>query len=92
MKPPQVNEVKPEQEPELGYKVVFWASKFQRSLARRLVTQLSRCRTLLCSNFLQLSQSWNFRIFFVIAFNPGHKCIAYESLPKSMFWWKQVTV
>ena len=31
MKPPQVNEVKPEQEPELGYKVVFRASKFQRS-------------------------------------------------------------
>ena len=46
MKPPQVNEVKSKQEPKLAYKVVFEASKFQRSLARRLVTQLSRCQTL----------------------------------------------
>ena len=40
MKPPQVNEANPQQEPELGYKVVFRAGKFQRSLAWRLVTQL----------------------------------------------------
>ena len=30
-----------------GYQIVFRASKFSKSLARRLVMQVARCRTLL---------------------------------------------
>ena len=40
---PPVDEI----EPELGYKVVFRAAAFQISLAQWLVTQMTRCRTLI---------------------------------------------
>ena len=41
-----MGETEPKLEPQLDYKVVFCASKFQRSLAQWLATLLTRCRTL----------------------------------------------
>ena len=61
-----MGETEPKKEPQLDYKVAFWDSKFQRTLAQWLVTRLTRCITLITgiSKDLQIHSEQGFAGFF----------------------------